>query len=76
VIAIIPIVVAMAASPIPFLALDYSGFYLTWMLSADIVLLYAIWCLFGPAERVDLVSRSSALIKAGVSLGIIALFAA
>jgi geranylgeranylglycerol-phosphate geranylgeranyltransferase len=76
VVASFPIVFAMLVSPLPFLVFGFGGWYLVWLVPSNLVLLYALWCLFGNTEGNKRFSKASGLIKAGVILGILALMSA
>lgn len=63
------LVLTIAATPVPFLYLGYGDIYLLVVLFADVLLLYALWCLSGPEKA----GRASAALKAAMFVGILAL---
>ena len=65
------LLLTVAASPIPFLYLNYGGIYLLGVLVTDAVLLRAVWVLLEQGDR--FAARASGVVKWGMVSGIIAL---
>lgn len=59
-------------TPLPYLLLEYGGLYLFVVLGADVLMLYAAWCLRRPQEA-RLAGRASTAMKGAMVFGIAAL---